>query len=170
MAQALVLIQRKLRGRLARLRLHRAEMRSQRVVHSKIAIGRLLEKAKKMDEVFEPAGPTTNAITWTQYVEHETEKVFYLRTEHLKFSDYVDTRWEAPDCFKGKFRCGFDDLGDGGVCQETFASEFEVEAHRTAVSVGLVGLVCCVRGGWSVCLVVWVLFVVHEVVGAVWLG
>ena len=132
MAQALVLIQRTLRGYVTRMRLQRRKMRKKRVVHSAAAIRRLLASAVKLHEVMD-SNSGDYPITWTQYRDTNTDKVFYLRTEHLKYADQTDTRWEAPECFRGRFVCGFDDLGEDGVCEERFDSEFEVETHRKQV-------------------------------------
>jgi len=138
-SSAMSLIQRKLRGRLTRLRLSRADMRRRRVVHSSAAIRRLLNNSTKLFEIVEAAsskdgnGSESNAITWTQYRDNTTDKVFYLRTEHLRYGDRSDTRWEAPPCFEGRFVCGFDDLAGDGACEERFNSELEVETHRRQV-------------------------------------
>ena len=51
------------------------------------------------------------------------------------YGDHTDTRWEAPECFKTRFVCNFDDLGAEGVCKQHFDTELEVEAHRKEVRV-----------------------------------
>ena len=112
-ARALTLIQRIMRGKLTRNRLRLQKLRHERVVHTFIAIERLLARSTLLWDMGK----------WQQYRDSETNAVWYYNTEEN------DTRWKAPECFDGLFVCGFDDC-QTKMCKKSFQTQQELNEHR----------------------------------------
>ena len=112
-AKALTVIQRILRGKLTRIRLNLQKLRKERVVHTNMAIERLLERSTLLWDMGK----------WQQFRDTESNAVWYYNTEKN------DTRWKAPPCFHGAFVCDFDDCATT-ICKEAFETQQELNIHR----------------------------------------